>query len=156
MSEVQNNPVIFNRLKYNSERTMVKGCLGLQKGIAGNGNKITNEQLSAFHNELRFRKFSSLVVFLSIPAGVFFYKRNPSLALVSGLFSHYLSNSVYSSRLLASSSASITKDMVSESEDNYRRKILRANHKILQRGSEINKSVKFYTRREYNELFKYR
>ena len=155
MSEVRNNPVIFNRLKLTLDSTKVPGCLGLQKGIAGNGNKITNEQLTSFHNELRFRKFVSMVVFLSIPAGVFFYKRNPSLALVGGLFSTWFSNVVYSSRYLGSS-ASITQDLVRESVDNYRRKLLRANHKVLHRGPEFNKSVKFYTRRQYYELFKYR
>ena len=43
-----------------------------------------------------------------------------------------------------------------ESEDNFRRKLLRANERVISRGPVPNPSVKYYTRREYNELFKYR
>ena len=154
MSEIINNPIIFDRLNFTSEKTKIAGCHGLQKGIAGNGDKITNEQLSAFHNELRFRKFTRMVLFLSIPAGIFYYKKNPSLTLIGGLFSFWFSNVVYSSRFLGSSAA-ITKDMIRESEENYKRKIFRANHKCVHSGGK-NKSVKHYTRREYAELFKYR
>ena len=155
MAEIKNNPAIFNRAKHTSDNNKICGVAALQKGIAGNGDKITSEQLTSFHNELRLRKFAKIFTILSIPAAVFFLKKNPSLALASSVFSFWFSNVVYSSCLL-NSRASLTKEMVKESEDNFRRRILRANQRIVTSVTEENRSVKYFTRREYNELYKYR
>ena len=155
MAEIKNNPIIFNRAAHTSENNKIHGVAALQKGIAGNGDKISNEQLSQFHNELRLRKFAKIATFLGIPVGILALKKNPSLALAGGVFSFWLSNCVYSSCVF-NGSAALTKEVVKESEDNFRRRILRANHRILPVVTEENKSVKYFTRREYNELYKYR
>jgi len=153
MGEYRNNPAIFDRLNYTKNLDKSNGVMSLQDVVAGNGDKMTSKQLYAFRRELRLRKAAKLLVFFSIPALTLYYKRNFALGAAAFVASYYLAEKVYSSCIF-NSNESFTKEFIKQSKINYVSKIGYANELVL--AQYKNEKIKYYTKKEFIELNKYR
>ncbi len=154
MGEFRNNPAIFDRLNYTKSLDKSNGVCSLQHLVAGDGDKMTTTQLYAFRREFMLRKVAKFLVFFSIPALTFYYKRNFALGAASFLASSYLADKIYSSCLF-NSNDKFTKDFIKKSKLIYIYKIGLANGYISNEGLR-NGKVKNFTRRELIEHFRYR
>lgn len=156
MSEYRNNPAIFDRLNYTKSLDKANGVANLQHVVAGNGDKMTANQLYAYKSELRLRKAFRFLVFFSIPALTFYYKKNFALGVASFFVSSYIANKVYNSSIF-NSNDSFTSEFIKKSKLNYLEKIGAANDMILFKPDIFKKGViKHYSKREFNELYRYR
>lgn len=156
MGEYRNNPAIFDRLNYTKSLDKSNGVASLQHVVAGDGDNLTTKQLYAFRRELRLRKAFKYLVFFSIPALTLYYKRNFALGVVALLASSFLADKAYSSSLFNSNDA-FTKEYIKKSQLNYFIRVGKANE-MLPFNAETLSSGKIlrYTRKEFNELYKYR
>lgn len=156
MGEYRNNPAIFDRLNYTKSLDKSNGIANLQHIVAGNGDSLTLNQLYAYKNELRLRKVFRFLVFFSLPALTFYYKKNFALGVASFVASSYLANKVYNSSIF-NSNDSFTREFIKKSKMNYLEKIGDANDMIFFKPDIFKKGlIKQYSRREFNELYRYR
>jgi hypothetical protein len=156
MGEYRNNPAIFDRLNYTKSLDKANGAASLQHIVAGNGNQMTAKQLYSFKNELRLRKIAKLITFFSLPALVFYYKRNFALGAAAFVASSFLADRVYASCVF-NFNDSFTKEYIKKSKMNYLTRIAAANEMVpatpeTAKGARIQN----YSRKEFRELFKYR
>ncbi len=156
MGELRNNPEIFDRLNYTKSLGKVNGAATLQHVIAGNGDQMTAKQLYSFKNEMRLRKTAKLITFFSLPALVFYYKKNFALGVATFVASSFLADGVYASSIF-NSNDSFTKEYIKKSKMNYLTKFAVANE-MVPGNTENAKGGKIerYTRNEFRELFRYR
>jgi len=155
MGEYRNNPAIFDRLNYTKSLDKANGAASLQHIVAGNGNQLSAKQLYEFRNEMRLRKTAKLITFCTLPALVFYYKRNFALGVAALIASSFLADKVYSSCFF-NSNDSFTKDYIKKSKINYLIKIAVANEMVPVNPNTKGGKVERYTVKEFRELFKYR
>ncbi len=155
MGEYRNNPAIFDRLNFTKNLDRVNGAANIQHVVAGNGNQMTAKQLYAYKNEIRLRKTAKFITFFSLPALVFYYKRNFALGVAAFVASSFLAEKVYSSSIF-NSNDSFTKEYIRKSKLNYFSKIGAANEMVPATPENLNGKVKRYTRKEFREIYKYR
>ena len=156
MVEYKNNPAIFDRLNFVKNNEKVKGLGSMQTILIGNGDELTEKQLSTFSRELKLRKAARFVVFVSIPALTFYYKRNFTLGALSVLFSNYLARYVYNLSIFDMGD-SFTNEFYKKSLLNHTDKLAAANL-MIQFNKENLKSNKFecIPKKRFIEMYRYR
>lgn len=156
MGEYRNNPAIFDRLNYTKNLDRANGGASLQHIVAGNGNHLSTNQLYAFKNEIRLRKFAKYITLFSLPALVFYCKKNFALTVASLIVSSCLADKVYSCHLF-NSNDSFTKEYIKKSKINYLSKIAVANEMIpFNKKILDSQKIERYSLKEFRELYKYR